>query len=74
MQLLMLSAFLLTGKSKRQNGTLIFRDSGRREVEFLLSYCKRGCSLEIKQSYNARYLINKFFAYCSYRHFAILRS
>ena len=29
---------------------LIFRESGRREVGFLLSDCKRGWSLEIKQS------------------------
>ena len=53
-------------------------------MEFLLSDCKRGWSLEIKQlcqeivrnevEYNARCLINSFVADCSYRHFAILRS
>ena len=53
-------------------------------MEFLVSDCKRGWSLEIKQScqeivrneveYNVRCLTTSFFADCSHRHFAILRS
>ena len=57
LQLLILSAFrFYSGKEATRLRVgwiayqLIFRESGRRELEFLLSDCKRGWSLEIKQS------------------------